>query len=340
MTIREIAKVAGVSPATVSLVLNNKPGVSNERRQMIQRLLDESGYEKRSSDKSSFNILFVKYVQYGTIVEHNGDFITRVLDGLQDEADRLKINLTMRNVSSSHFEEIFDCLKTGGYHGLIVLGTELDDAFARKLEHASIPTVVLDNMVEHYALDSVVMDNRGGAYAGVCFLIENGHRAIGFVKSRYDISNFRLRYEGYRSALEKHGIPFDKKYIFEVEPTMHGAYHDMLNALSKGRELPTGFFAGNDSMGAGVVKALKQYSYRVPEQISMVGIDDLPFCSISDPMLTTMAIPKEMIGKLAVRRIYDKILNGESECLKQLVCPYLIKRESVAKWNGVLPPHP
>lgn len=340
MTIREIAKAAGVSPATVSLVLNNKPGVSNERRQKIQRLLHESGYEKRSSDKSSFNVLFIKYVQYGTIVEHNGDFINRVLDGLQDEADRLKINLTMRNVNSHHFEEIFDSINTGGYHGLIVLGTELDDAFAKKLEHVSIHTVVLDNMVEHYELDSVVMDNRGGAYAGVRYLIENGHSAIGFVKSKYDISNFSLRYEGYRSALERYGIKFDEKYVFEVEPTMHGAYHDMLNALSKGRELPSSFFAANDSMGAGVVKALKQYSYRVPEQVSMVGIDDLPFCSISDPMLTTMAIPKELMGKLAMKRIHEKILNNETDCLKQLVCPYLVKRESVSKWNGTLPPHP
>ncbi|MEM1484470.1 LacI family DNA-binding transcriptional regulator [Oscillospiraceae bacterium PP1C4] len=331
MTIRDIAKAAGVSPATVSLVLNNKSGVSEERRQVIQRLLTQNGYEKRCHDKSSLNILFVKYVQYGTIVEHNGDFINRVLDGLQDEADKLRINLTMRNLNSHHFDEIMDCFKTGGYHGSIILGTELDDAFAQKLEHSPIPTVVLDNMVENYELDSVVMDNRGCAFSGVRYLIECGHRKIGFVKSKYDISNFHQRYEGYRSALEKHDIPFEEKYVFEVEPTMHGAYHDMLNALSKGRELPTSFFAGNDSMGAGVVKALKQYSYRVPEQISMIGIDDLPFCSISDPMLTTMAIPKETMGRMAVRRMYEKVLGDSQECIKKLLYPHLVERESVAK---------
>lgn len=332
MNIKSIAKEAGVSPATVSLVLNNKAGVSEERRRAIQELLNKHGYVRRAPARDQVSILLLKYVAHGTVVEHNGDFINQVLWGLESEAGRLRIKLTTRSVHGGDRESFLAGIANGGFDGVIVIATEMEPLFAEELANALIPVVSLDNIMEGMDVDAVVMDNRGGVLAAMRHLVEKGHRRIGFIGSSLrHVSNFALRFRGYKEALKLHGLEFNPDYVMNVVPTMDGSFRDISAILEKNPELPTAFFASNDSMGVGLIKALKTHNRAVPEKVSVIGFDDLHFCTVSDPMLTTMAVPKETMGRLAVQRIYERATApaGARDCVKTLVFPPLVERESV-----------
>lgn len=332
MNIKTIAKEAGVSPATVSLVLNNKAGVSEERRRAILELLNKHGYVRKSPARDAVSILLVKYATHGTVVEHNGDFINQVLWGLESEVSRLKIRLTTRNIYGSDYESFLASLGNGEFDGVIVVATEMEPSFVQELGSALIPVVSLDNTMEGVDIDAVVMDNRGGVLAAVQYLVDKGHRKIGFIGSSLQhVSNFVMRYQGYRDALRQNGLPFNPGFVFEVVPTMDGSFQDISAMLEARPPLPTAFFASNDSMGVGLIKALKKRNYALPEQVSVIGFDDLHFCTVSEPTLTTMAVPKETMGRLAVQRVYERVTSPSNvhDCIKTLIFPRLVERESV-----------
>ncbi len=335
MNIKTIAMQAGVSPATVSLVLNNKAGVSDERRREIQALLDLHGYVRKGSGKAGVAVLLVKYLTHGTVVEHNGDFINQVLGGLEAEVDELKVKLTTRTIFGGNYDSILGSFRNGEFHGAIIVATEMDPSFIKELANTPIPVVALDNTMEGVEVDSVVMDNRGGVLAAVQYLVDKGHRRIGFIKSKLQVSNFEMRFQGYLDALRANNIDYNADDVFEVMPTMGGSYEDLLALIAQRPDLPTAFFASNDLMGVGLIKALKKRQYAVPDQVSVIGFDDLHFCTVSEPMLTTMAVAKETMGRLAVRRIYDRITTGGThDCVKTMLFPRLVERESIRDLTG------
>ncbi len=234
---------------------------------------------------------------------------------------------------SADYEEQLQELCSDPSSALLVLATELEETEARRFEEAISPVVMLDNWYEKLHFNSVLIDNVDSASRAVRYLIEKGHRKIGHLKGSYGINNFSYREEGYARALRECGLPVDPEYTFALTPSMEGAYADMSSILQREPELPTAFFADNDMIALGAVRALQQNGYSVPEDVSVVGFDDLPFCAISSPPLTTIQVYNRELGCAAVRRLMEIAKYGATYCTKIQVESAFVERESVRDLN-------
>jgi LacI family transcriptional regulator len=333
MKIKEIAKLANVSVATVSLVLNNKPGISESTRQKILKIsksLSDSSPHPGFAQISNGSIKFLKIVKHGHVLnrDHNV-FIASYIDGLEEEARTHGYNLEVTNFVSEATAEIVKSFGNVSIGGLIVLGTELNEDDIILFKQLEIPVVFIDTIFEHLSFDFVDMDNVEAAYQIVKQFLEFGHREIGFVKS--DLNNFTLRERGFRSALSYFNLPLQEKYIFRVDSTFNGAYSDMLQLLNRGIKLPTALFCCNDIVAYGCIKALREKGIQVPNDISIIGFDDIPMSAFMDPPLTTMKVSKRLIGKTAMKLMIEKLANHTGILSKITIGGELVIRDSVKK---------
>lgn len=329
ITIKEIAELAGVSKATVSLTLNNKGAVGEKTRQLIWDIANENGYSKKNFVMKK-NLLFVKYIGNGAAIEHNGDFIARIVDAIEFASREYSYSLTMKNVEVGELEKEIKNINFDDFAGMIILATEVDARKGDIIKEIPIPVIAVDNMFEDYDIDSVVMDNHGGIFTAVKYLYELGHREIGYIDSGIRFSNFDLRTEGYKRALKKLGLKENQDHIKYVQPNLEGAYCGMKSEIEKDKIMPTAFVAANDTIAIGAMKALKEYGFKIPDEISIIGFDDIPFGRVLDKSLTTMNVDKEQLGMLAVKFLHHKILNpNDKGCTKTITRTKLIQRETV-----------
>lgn len=325
--LKEISRITGYSPATVSNALNGKKNVSRDTAKMILEVAKKIGYT--DSVKIS-NIRFVIYKKTGKIVG-DSPFFSSLITGVEDEARQAGYNTILTNINESDedIERRMNELLSDSSSALLVLATELDEKRAENFERTSVPVVMLDNYFEYMNFNSVLINNSDSVMKAVDYLIDKGHRDIGYIKGSTDIKNFTYRYEGYRRSMEKHGLLTDEDKTISLSTDMEGAYNDMLKFLSGCDKLPTAYFADNDMIALGAMKALKEKGFRVPEDVSLIGFDDLPFSSISDPPLTTIRVPKEQMGSAAMRRLIEMINIGDDLVTKTQVCNEFIERGSV-----------
>jgi DNA-binding LacI/PurR family transcriptional regulator len=335
MTIREIADFAGVSPATVSLVLNDKDGVSLETKKRIKNILVETGYvpKKVIMRSGRKNIRFIKYKEDGLLVEHNGDFISCVIDGVEDEARNSGLNLKITNVTSLNFEMMIDEINHELDDGIVILGTEFKACNSVLLKKFQAPIVVVDNEMRNQDFDSVVMNNEQAVYTAVSYLKELGHRRIGHIHSKCATDNLIAREMGFQRAMQELDLPINPYDTYNVIPDLEASYSMMLKYAEKRESFPTAFFADNDILAVGALRAFKQVGKSVPNDISIIGMDDLMLASISDPPLTTLKIHKKTMGRMAVSRLMDKIFQGDQTVLKILVDAELVVRKSTSVYQ-------
>jgi len=331
MTIREIASIAGVSPATVSLVLNNKKGVGAATRIRVRRILDEYGYILAQSAKKTerCSIQFIKYRTHGMAVEENQGFIASIIDQVESECRHFSYDLVMRACTAKTVEAVFRDIAVLPPDGIILLGTEFDREYFHLLQDVKVPIVVLDNSMRYEAVDSVVMDNAGIAGTAVRYLHELGHRKIGYLKTSVDVSNLRERYMGYLDALE--ALCLTPPEPVRLTPTLNGAYRDMKDLLAAGEYKPGGaVFADNDSIAIGASRALQEAGYRIPQDISIIGVDDIPYSSVTMPALTTMRVSRSTLGILVVDIIRKRMIHPDWPAMQLQINGQLIVRDSTA----------
>ncbi len=335
MTVKELAKIAGVSPAAISIVLNNKKGVSDATRKHILQIMEEYHYKipSRTKKETSKNILFLKYKEHGMIVEENEGFIAAILDSIETECRSRGFHLTI-TVSDNCFAETVDSLDYSAYDGLIVLGTELKKNHYDCLEKIKKPFVVVDNEVRNYTCNSVSINNSETVYRAVAYLKSLGHREIGYLCSAVSIANFEERAQAFLESCACLNMDFRPEHRFRLTPTLVGAYQSMTQILSQGAELPTCLFADNDTIAIGAIKALAEYGFEVPSDLSVVGFDDIPFSGILTPPLTTMRVPKALIGTIAVKQVCLMMADSEYQNVKTRVGGQLVLRASTMPAPG------
>lgn len=189
--------------------------------------------------------------------------------------------------------------------------------------------VVLDCYYDDLDYDCVVINNSQGAYCAADYLVRMGHRRIGYLHSSVSISNFAERAAGYQKALEAYGISVEERYVLRLSPMSAQGYQDMVRILEQKPELADAYFADNDIIAAAAMKAFREYGYRVPEDISIVGFDDMPLCDIMNPPLSTMRVDKRQLGRTAVKCLLTR-MNGEKHGkMKIALQTALVCRESV-----------
>lgn len=335
VTARDVAKAAGVSPATVSLIFRDKPGVGKDTRDRVRAIAEEMGfeYDAPAQPRKTSTILFVLYKTHGRVVSDT-PFFESLIKGVSD----MTYKLGYHRLSISYFygkqdkEEQMSSLRSIKCAGIVLLATEMHATDVAQFERLGVPIVLLDNWFPTKNLDSVVIDNSRGAWAAVRYLVNMGHSEIGYLHSNTKIRNFLERKEGYLQAM-RHFDTMDVDpihTIVEVGSTFESAYKDMNRYLDEDPYLPTAYFADNDIIAMSCIRALKEHDIRVPENISVIGFDDVSTAAIADPPLTTMAVPKTNMGGLAVRRLVDHV-KGETdgEVVRISVLPEVVQRKSV-----------
>lgn len=332
VTVREIARQAGVSPASVSLVLNNKKGVSEQTRARVQKVLHENNYAKHTARRKEkrFHLAIIKYWAHGMALEENQGFIASIIDQIERECRRLAINLTMRNCYVQQADSTEFDLDREPPDGIILIGTELVKADYWLLDHFKTPLIVLDNSMQHENWDSVVMDNESIMMSAVRHLYELGHRDIDYFKSRRPINNLDERYFGYLQALNGLGLPVPNPIMLNT--TLNGAYTDMVKLIEDGVYKPHGAaVADNDSIAIGAAKAIQEAGFQIPGDLSIIGVDDIPYSAVTTPALTTVRISRSALGTLAVDMILKRLHQPGLPTMRLKIAGDLIKRDSTCE---------
>ncbi|NDL67805.1 LacI family DNA-binding transcriptional regulator [Anaerotalea alkaliphila] len=330
MTIKEIAEQTGFSLSTVSLVLNNKPGVREETRNRIARLLVENGYTLRTESQGpeqKGELTLLRYKAVGHKRERNEDFFVGLLNGAEPKARQLGYSLGLVQVDDGDLVQVLERLEAQDHvAGVLFLGTEFDTRRHPLLEGFSKPLVCLDNRFENLPVNTVCADSLEGIHQALSHLKALGHREVGYLRGSVPIGGLADRQAGFSRAVEDLGLSLCPEHVVEVDLLFDAATQQMLAHLDRKPSLPTAFFADNDIIAAGCQRALQQRGYRVPEDVALVGFDDGSMSTVLTPALTTMRSDKPRLGEMAVERLVDMAENGRRDVVKSFLGVTLVKR--------------
>lgn len=331
-SIKKISEMTGFSSATVSNALNHKPGVNQVTTDTIVRAAQSIGYVTKNTDIRK--IKFITYKNNGLIINHN-QFFQEVIEGVERYAKKLSYETVFYDLSrsSEDFTEQLESVLSDSTSGIILLGTEMMEQDYRMFSQYRGPVVVLDGWCETMEFDSVLINNADSARMAVEYLLRNGHREIGYLRGSYRINAFENRSLGYRRALAKGGVPLREKYTVTIGTSIESAYQDMKAYLETGCELPTAYFADNDLIAIGAMRALQDKGYSIPGDVSVIGFDDVSFGGITNPRLDTIHVFKREMGEIAVRQLHSQIRHQSPVKMRIEVSTEFIVRDSVRDLN-------
>lgn len=330
-TIKDVAKRAGVSLSTVSLVLNHKKNVSDETVKKVQRAIEELNYHPRRSaqglaSKKSGNIGFILTTDHFSQAE---PFYTKIFLGAETEARKHSYYIILTTVNQKFDKKsIPRFLLERNVDGIILAG-RVPDKLVSHIEQLKLPLLFIDYFPANGNYPAVLIDNIAGAKQAVNHLIDRGHRQIAFVGGDLSHPSIQERFIGYKQALLQANIPFDERLtiIDEDYPGDKNGY----NALCKLGERKVNFtaiFAANDAMAFGCMRCLKEQGIKVPDQAALVGFDDVDVARQMEPHLTTMKVDKENMGAVAVKNMVDRIISSKKSSEKILIPVELVVRDS------------
>ncbi|WP_343210670.1 LacI family DNA-binding transcriptional regulator [Anaerolentibacter hominis] len=329
ISIRKLSEQTGYSPATISNALNRKKGVNKETAEKIFKAAAQMGYV---NEKRIRKIKFVIFKRNGKIIE-NTPFFPAVMEGVEQKARSLGFETIFCRLEKEQedFKEQLNQILTDTSAAVILLGSEMMEEDFQLFAHPDCPLILLDGWSDTVAFDSVLINNTDSACQAVNYLIQCGHERIGYLKADFRIKAFNYREIGLERALTDHNLPIVPEYKVTLGPAVETAYLGMKNFLqhTTKQELPTAYFADNDVIALGAIRALQEEGIRVPEDVSVIGFDNLPFCEISNPRLTTIHVYKQEMGEMAVKRLVDRLENGSKVKAKIQVCTEFVERESV-----------
>lgn len=329
VSIREISRRTGYSPATVSNALNNKRGVSDETAQEIKKIASELGYRRSTKLR---RVQFVMGRNSGRMLDE-GSFRLAVINGVEEEAriNGLTISYTTVELSDSKTcqRELAEIMGDPTA-GIILLGTEMTQRDYDLFADCPVPLVLVDGQSDNHFIESILFSNEGSTYRAIRYLINKGHREIGYLAGKLRIRNFPLRERGYERALAEVGARPNPEFRVSLgTDKMESAYRDMLCWLKGKPAMPTAFFAENDALAVGAMKALSEMNYDIPGDVSIVGFDDVEFAAISHPSLTTVHVPRTDMGRIAVRRLIEQVEHPTPYTCVTHMSTAFIERESV-----------
>lgn len=336
LTIRDIAEAAGVSPATVSLVLNGKGEISGVTRARVLEAVASLNYvprTARSNAEPTETLRFLKIAKHGhTVNRDHSVFISDYIDGMSAEATRRNYTLEVVSFEGQPISSVAESLAGAPISGVIALGTELTEADIRLIQGLGYPTVFIDTFYDVVDANFVDMNNEDAVYKVLSRFQRQGFRRIGFVGSHVETTNFKLRRDAFFKNMSRLGLPVDQADVLSVESTYDGAYSDTRALLSAGLDLAECYFCTNDIIAYGFIRALREHGMAIPDDVSIIGFDNLPQSATMEPGLTTIEVSKRKIGYLAVTVLDDLIAAAEPQPpVKILVGADLVLRASHEK---------
>ncbi len=329
ITIEDVARVAGVSRQTVSRAMNDKGEISPDTKERVLKAIQELGYQP---NRLAQGMVTQRTKTVGLVIpDITNLFFPEVARGVQDAGRQHDYNILLCNTDDQPEEEIkvLHSLAAQRVDGIIMIASVADDPALTQFADSYSPIVMLNRFFEHPHVNLIIVDNERGAFLAVEHLITLGHRKIGMLANlNFSRSQIR-RVRGYEEALAHYGIAADKSLIVGGTPTLQGGYNALQKLMTVHPQV-TAVFTYNDLMGLGAMRAARDLGKRVPEDIAVIGFDNIGMASMSTPSLSSIHVDKYAIGQKAMNRILDMLDRPDDSFATIEVGVELIQRESTS----------
>lgn len=330
MNIKTIAKEAGVSVSTVSKVINGYEDISKETREKVWSVIKRFNYQPNQiarvlCTKKSWLIGLL----YDVWNDYENEFFSEIIMSFKrtvEENGYSVLFLNLYKIKKENISYVSYC-EQYNLNGVLVIGFKESDPYIRELIEKEIPAMGIDTPTNGKKCGYVTSDNYGGIIKAVDYLYELGHRKIGFINGRMDMYVARERYKGFIYAMKKNNIEIVRDWICNGDFSQESGYAAMKEML-KNNVLPSAIVVAGDDMAYGVIHAIKEQGLKVPDDISIVGFDDIRSARIFTPALTTIKQDKTMIGKAAAWSLINMINDKSFKAPVTIIPTDLIIRES------------
>jgi len=332
VTIYDVAREAGVSIATVSNLINNKGHVSEKTKKHVLEVMERLNYQPNFlasalTGKQTYTLGLV-------VPDISNPYYGQLARAIESRAIELGYSVIL--CSTYHEEErirkYISLLQQKKVDG-IMIGTGEGDNIFEQLNKLEIPIALVGRDIPAISVTSVLVDDFVGGYLATKHLVELGHKKIGIITENFKVINTNERLRGYKFALEEAGIPFCDQLLKTCDFTVESGKIKTVELLQNSAIRPSAIFACNDLLAIGVIQAAKEMNLRVPEDLSVVGFDNIMFASYTDPPLTTVAQPIDQIGMKAMDLIVDEINKKEKIKQRITIRPELVIRQSTTTFS-------
>lgn len=335
VTIKEVAKAAGVSVATVSRVYNGFEGVRDDTRSRVQRAADRLGYHPHGAARS---LVTKRTHTIGVLLPAlYGEFFSELIRGIHEatEASGFHVLVSSTRRPADSLEPVLQSMR-GRVDGLMLMAPELEPAAARHHLPARIPLVLLNGPPGEAPCAQLGIANVEGARQMVRHLAGLGHRRIAMIRGAAHNFDAAERLQGYRSALAEVGLPHDPALEMRGDFTEESG-HRAARSLLEFADRPTAIFAANDCMALGALSAIREEGLSVPGDVAVAGFDDIPMARYAHPALTSVHVDIADLGRRAVTRLFDAIrAPNAAPPDRELISTTLVLRRSCGARNGVV----
>jgi LacI family transcriptional regulator len=333
-TIRDVAKKAGVSVTTVSRALNGYSDVNEKTRERIKAIAKELKYSPNLLARS---LVMKKTKTIGLLVSglkiegSKDNFTYEVLCGVNDCAGQLGYELVLISTDSQKQQEktYNQLVQERKVEGIILQGIKTDDPYLEEVLNSDIPCILIDIPMESDSVGYVTTDNKDGAKSAVTHLLNLGHKHIGMINGHSQAFVSQERLEGYQEALQEKGIAFDETYVADGAFLEEKAETETAKLLQERPEI-TALFCASDLMAMGAIRAAKKMGRKLPEELSIVGFDNIILSAYSTPSLTTIAQDRYQLGFEATK-LLTGMLEGNKGSKRKVLHTTFIKRESTSE---------
>ncbi|WP_044470754.1 substrate-binding domain-containing protein [Mannheimia massilioguelmaensis] len=326
-TMKDIARLAKVSTSTVSHVMNNTRFVSDEIREKVLRVVADLNYTPSALARS----LKVKETKtIGMLVTAtNNPFFGEVMTGVEHYCEKHQYNLIVATTDGDEerLQRHLQMMLQKQVDGLLLMCADTRFQASSHL-NIPLPMVIMDWWYTDLNADKIFEDSALGGYLATKALIDAGHRHIGIITGGLKKSLAQDRLKGYLNALEEAKIAVNSNWIIDSHFDFEGGFNGMNQLLNK-KPYPSAVFACSDTIAVGAYRAIWQKGLRIPEDISIIGYDDIELASYLSPPLSTISQPKQELGKLAIETLLERINNKNADYKKIILKPELINRSSI-----------
>lgn len=328
-SIKDIARIANVSSSTVSRALQSSPLISRRTAERIQHIARESGYRASAIARG---LVTQKTKTIGVVVTTIADpFVSEVVNGIEDCGNDhgYSVFLANSNADPDRETKVVHSFSERRVEGVVVTSSRVGARYLPLLYEMRIPIVLVNNQHPGEFVNSVLIENVKASAEVTNHLIQLGHKRIAYLGDRFGYQSDTERFAGYREALERAGLPFLPELIVHGDGKCEGGMTGVETLMNLPKP-PTAIFCYNDMTALGALRQLHLRKMRVPEDVSLVGFDDLFIASYTQPPLTTVRQPRRLMGRLAMESLL-KLISGEDSSSAINVPAELIVRESTAQ---------
>lgn len=327
LTLEDIGKLAGVSRATVSRVINNYPHITAEVRERVMTVIRETGYRPNRIAQS---LASNRTGMIGLVIPHETNaimtnpYFLHLINSITSATNQNDLTLALFLFHSMDEEDRIaqSIFSTNLVDGVIITADRREDSFVQQLVRHNVPVMFIGKPEPGIDVPYVNVDNVRGGYMATEYLIHQGRRRVGAIIVQHNTAG-EDRHIGYQQALQTHKLPYDARLIAEGDFSQESGYTAMQKLLNAS---PDAVFVASDEMALAAMRAIREAGLRIPEDIALVGFDDLPLAARAEPPLTTIRQPIDQLGPVAVELLQQIISGGSSSVFSRVLPVELVVR--------------